>query len=402
MLNFFYTAQKADGEVIEGFIQAESAKQARQILRNQGLQPLSITNKENKSTIKPHWAKSELKTNEVVLLTRQLASLLEAQLPIAQSLSALIDQAQNPLLRQRLSHIFNDISAGSTLAQAFSRFPRAFSDMYQATIAAGESSGNLAQVMSRLADTLESGQALKQKVTGAFIYPVIVSIVALCVVLGLLTYVVPQIVVVFESSNQNLPMLTKVMMALANYLKNHGILSLLFLITLAWGLRQSLKKPTLALKFDAMLLNLAIIGSLIRAINTARLASTLSILVDSGVPILEALQAAHRTLTNRALAQAMQTVQQRVREGTPLAKAIQQQGLFPPVLIHLIASGEATGELGQMLVKAEQIQRQEVERKTLWITSLLEPILILVIGIIVLLIVLAVMLPIIEVNQLIA
>jgi general secretion pathway protein F len=402
MPNFRYTAEQTDGQTVQGFVHAETAKQARQSLRNQGLQPLSIASEDNKTTTHTHWFTPELKNHEVVLLTRQLASLLEAQLPVAQALSALIEQAQTPLLQKRLTHIRNDISAGGTLAQAFGRFPKAFPDIYQATIAAGESSGNLGQVMARLADTLEVRQALKQKITAAFIYPTIVSFVALCVVLGLLTYVVPKIVVVFESTHQNLPFLTHIMMALANYLKNYGMLSLLVLLTLTLLARQALKKPFFALKFDTALLHLPIVGSLVRAINTARLASTLAILISSGVPILKALQAANRTLSNRALAQAMQNAQLRVREGAPLAKALQQQALFPPVLIHLIASGETTGELNQMLIKAEQIQRQEVERKTLWFTSLLEPILILVMGVLVLLIVLAVMLPIIEVNQLIA
>ncbi len=401
MTAFRYQAQNADGSQSSGILEADSARQVRQQLRNQGLTPVSIEPVEQSREKSRRWLGGELSGAEVVLLTRQLASLLQARLPLARALSALVEQAEKPLMRDRLAAIRADVVAGTPLSQAFARFPGAFSEMFIATVAAGESTGELGRVMNRLADALEARQALAQKVSAAFIYPAVVTVVALMVVVGLLTYVVPQVVSVFESSKQALPMLTVIMIWLSDGLRDWGWLLAILLAAGIWLSRRLLKQDGPRQWFDERVLELPLVGNYVRAVNTARLASTLAILVGSGVPIIKSLNAAARTIGNRALQLAMDDVQVRVREGVSLSKALESSKLFPPVLVHLVASGEATGELSQMLDRAAQSQTSEVERKTMWLTSLLEPALILVMGLIVLLIVLAVMLPIIEVNQLI-
>ena len=400
---FRYEVLDAQGKTVKGSMEADSARAARNQLRMQGFTPIEVKEIEsnNRTGRKASRFDRELNSREVVLLTRQLASLLQAHLALAQALAALVEQAETPLIRERINTIRAEVVSGTPLNQALANYPRAFPEMYVATIAAGENTGDLGGVLSKLADALEARQSLAQKVSAAFIYPAIVTLVALMVVIGLLTYVVPQVVTVFESTNQALPTITVVMIALSDALRHWGWLMLLVIAAMVMVFRHALKNKAFKLRFDQSLLNLPLVGPFIRAVNTARLASTLSILVGSGVPILKALAAANRTLGNTALQLAMHEVQERVKEGSGLSKSMGKSGLFPPVLTHLVASGEATGQLAAMLERASESQRAEVERKALWLTSLLEPILILVMGLIVLLIVLAVMMPIIEVNQLI-
>lgn len=403
MAVFRYEAINAQGKTVKGSLEADSARLARQNLRMQGMTPLDIAEVQSRQSSghkASRWGR-ELSNNEVVLFTRQLASLLQARLALAQALSALVEQAEKPLIRERINSIRSEVVAGTALSQALSAFPKAFPEMYVATVAAGENTGELGTVLAKLADALEARQALAQKVSAAFIYPVIVTVVALAVVTGLLTYVVPQVVSVFENTNQQLPTLTIVMIAISDFLRNWGWLLLLVIGVFAYALRTALKNKAFKLRFDEGLLNVPLIGPFVRSVNTARLASTLAILVGSGVPILKALAAANRTVSNSALQNAMLDVQERVKEGSGLSKALGKSKLFPPVLTHLVASGEATGQLSDMLQRASDSQRTEVERKALWLTSLMEPLLILVMGLIVLLIVLAVMMPIIEINQLI-
>lgn len=403
MAVFRYEAINAQGKAVKGSLEADSARLARQNLRMQGMTPLDIAEVQSRQSgghKASRWGR-ELSSNEVVLFTRQLASLLQARLALAQALSALVEQAEKPLIRERINSIRSEVVAGTALSQALSAFPKAFPEMYVATVAAGENTGELGTVLAKLADALEARQALAQKVSAAFIYPVIVTVVALAVVTGLLTYVVPQVVSVFENTNHQLPTLTVVMIAISDFLRNWGWLLLLAIGVFAYALRTALKNKAFKLRFDEGLLNVPLIGPFVRSVNTARLASTLAILVGSGVPILKALAAANRTVSNSALQNAMLDVQERVKEGSGLSKALGKSKLFPPVLTHLVASGEATGQLSDMLQRASDSQRTEVERKALWLTSLMEPLLILVMGLIVLLIVLAVMMPIIEINQLI-
>ena len=403
MAVFRYEALNAQGKTVKGSMEADSARSARNQMRMQGMTPIEV---QEVGSAKMTGKKAgrfdrELSTREVVLLTRQLASLLQARLALAQALAALVEQAEKPLIRERINSIRSEVMSGTPLSQALAQYPKAFTEMYVATVAAGENTGDLGGVLSKLADALEARQALGQKVSAAFIYPAIVTLVALLVVVGLLTYVVPQVVSVFENTNQQLPTLTIVMIALSDTLRDWGWLMVIVIVFAAALFKNALGNKAFKLRFDEIVLTLPLVGPFIRSVNTARLASTLSILVGSGVPILKALAAANRTLGNTALQLAMQDVQERVKEGSALSKAMGKSGLFPPVLTHLVASGEATGQLAAMLERASESQRTEVERKAMWLTSLMEPVLILVMGLVVLLIVLAVMMPIIEVNQLI-
>lgn len=403
MAVFRYEALDNRGKTVKGSVEADSARAARAQLRVKGLTPIELESAEQataKSASKGLFAK-DLSSKDVVLITRQLASLLTARMTLASALGALVEQAEKPLIREKLASIRGEVVAGGSLSKALAQHPKAFNETYVATVAAGESTGDLGGVLSRLADNLEAGAALQQKVTAAFIYPAIVTIVALMVVTGLLTYVVPQVVSVFQNTNQKLPGLTLAMIAMSDLLRNWGWLIILLVAAGVFVFKNALKSKAFRLQVDEFLLTTPILGPFIRAVNTSRLASTLAILVGSGVPILKALAAANRTLSNSALQIAMVEVEERVKEGSGLSKALGRSGLFPPVLTHLVASGEATGQLAEMLDRASNGQRAEVERKALWLTSLLEPILILVMGMVVLMIVLAVMMPIIEVNQLI-
>jgi general secretion pathway protein F len=281
------------------------------------------------------------------------------------------------------------------------KYPRDFPDVYRALVAAGEQSGDLGLVMSRLADYVESRTALAQRVTMAFTYPVIVTIVAAGVIIALLTYVVPQVVGVFTQTKQKLPLLTVILIELSAFVRHWGWLVALLLAGAAVGAKSLLKTPSLQLAWHKRLLDLPLFGRLIRGVNTARFASTLAILTASGVPLIRALDAGAQTLTNEAMRANVVDAVSRVREGAPLSRALAAGGYFPPVMIHMIASGEATGELPDMLERTAKTLSGEVERRTLALTSLLEPLLILVMGAIVLMIVLAVLLPIIEINQLV-
>lgn len=315
----------------------------------------------------------------------------------------MIDQAERASVRDRFAAVRGEVVAGHSFSEALSRYKRDFPEVYRALVAAGEQSGDLGGVMGRLADYIESRSALTQKIGMAFTYPAIVTVVAIGVITGLLTYVVPQVVGVFQQTKQKLPTLTIMLIAASDFLRNWGWLLLLALAAAFVGARLALRNPHTRMAWHRWLLRAPLFGRLIRGVNTARFASTLAILAASGVPLLRALEAGAQTLTNGAMRANVADAIGRVREGAPLSRALasQGQGLFPPVLVHLISSGESTGNLPEMLQRAATGQSQDVERRALAMTSLLEPILILVMGAVVLLIVLAVLMPIIEINQLV-
>ena len=391
-------------------LEADSARAARQLLRSRGLIALNV------QAVLSGGARPgvgsvfgrRLSQTELSVLTRQLSSLLNAALPVSDALTVLVEQSERQSLRELMAAVRTDVLAGSSLSAALARHPRQFPDLYRALIAAGEESGQLGSVLSSLADFIEERARLQQKILLAFVYPIIVTAVALLVVIGLLTYVVPKVVQVFEQQRQVLPLLTRIMIALSNFVVNDGWIVLLLVIAAIAAAYFALQVPALRMSWHRTILRLPVLGVLSRSINTARFAGTLSILVGSGVPILRSLQAAGETLGNDALRGRVVEAAVRVREGFSLASALRrdergaaQQRLFPPVLIHLIASGEATGQLPQMLARAADMHAREAERRTLLFTSLLEPALILLMGAVVTLIVLAVLMPIIEINQLV-
>ncbi len=398
---FRYQAADAAGIIHRGIIDADSSRQARTIIRERGQTPIEVVALSAEQNAGHINLGGRLKDADLALCTRQLASLLSARLPLERALNAVVEQAESARIRERFAAVRSDVVSGQTLTQAMAKFPRDFPDTYRALIHAGEQSGDLAQVMSRLASYVENRTALVSKVKMAFTYPIIVAVVAILVIIALLTYVVPQVVNVFNQTRQDLPTLTHVLIELSAFIRHWGWLVLIGLGAAFAAFRYSLRAPTARMSFHATLLKAPLFGRLIRGINAARFASTLAILASSGVPLIRALEAGANTLNNEAMKAEVLEALARVREGAPLARALGAGHTFPPLLIHMIASGEATGELPQMLERAAETLSQEVERKTLTMTTLLEPILILFTGGIVLMIVLAVLLPIIEINQLV-
>jgi len=403
MSAFRYEAVDALGATKKGVLDADSPRAARSELRGQGLTPIRVASiREEASDRRRVLAFGDkLSTPELALFTRQLASLLQAGLPLEQAFSALLEQAERNYVRDLVASVRSEVTSGASLSVALSRHPRDFSDMYRALVSSGEQIGRLSQVLSRLADYLERRNALVQKVRMAFAYPAIVTVVAVCIVIFLLTYVVPQIVSVFANTRQKLPLLTVIMLSISNFVRGYGWAVVLLLVAAAFTWRAALKVEAVKLRWHAWLLTAPLYGRFERSLNTARFASTLAITTGSGVPILRALDASRDTLSNMTLRAEVTEATLRVREGWTLARALSQHKHFPPVLVHMIRAGEATGELASMLERASNVQEQDLERRAVSMAGLLEPILILGMGVMVLLIVLAVLMPIIEINQLV-
>ena len=402
---FRYEAVYEDGKTKKGVLNADSARAARADLRSQGLTPITVgaiaSQVDESGQTKARRFGDKLSTNELSLFTRQLASLLEASLPLEQAFSALLEQAERTYLRDLIASIRSEVMGGASLSDALSHHPRDFADIYRALVASGEQIGQLAKVLSRLADYIERRNALVQKVKLAFTYPAIVTVVAFAIVIFLLTYVVPQIVSVFANTKQKLPLLTILMLAVSDFVRNYGWIVLLVVVALGFAWRTALKNADIKLRWHTWLLTAPLYGKFERSLNTARFASTLAITTGSGVPILRALQTSRDTLSNIAMRQQVEEAANSVREGVGLARALSAHKHFPPMLIHMIRAGEITGELPAMLERASNAQEQDLERRALTIAGLLEPALILAMGVVVLLIVLAVLMPIIEINQLV-
>ncbi|WP_416049880.1 type II secretion system inner membrane protein GspF [Cupriavidus basilensis] len=399
-----YEAVDAAGKTDRGVIEADSPKQARGQLRARGLTPLNVDPLAGVGGVQKSSTAAfvrRLSTQEQALFTRQLASLIVAGLPLDEALAALADQAERSYVHELLAGIRADVVGGSSLSVALLHHPRDFPDIYRALVSAGEHSGHLGLVLEKLADYIETRNSLTAKIRLAFTYPAIVTVVAFAIVIFLLSYVVPQVVSVFANTKQKLPTLTIIMLALSDFVRNWWWAALAFIVAVSLGIRSLLRQPGVRLEWHRWLLTAPLVGKLIRGYNTAHFASTLAILVSAGVPILRSLQAAGETLTNEALKANVDDATTRVREGASLARALAAQNQFPSVLVHLIRSGEATGNLPIMLERAAQGEGAELERRTLFLTSLLEPLLILSMGVVVLLIVLAVLMPIIEINQLV-
>ncbi|WLI89274.1 type II secretion system inner membrane protein GspF [Massilia sp. R2A-15] len=402
---FRYEAVDVGGATRKGVVNADNARSARADLRGQGLTPIAVdaiaAQVDAAGVSKSRGFGEKLSQVELALFTRQLASLLEAGLPLEQAFTALLEQAERAYVRDLVASIRSEVMGGSSFSDALSRHPRDFAEIYRALVASGEQIGQLARVLSRLADYIERSNALVQKVRLAFIYPGIVTVVAFAIVIFLLTYVVPQIVSVFANTKQKLPILTVMMLGVSNFVRAYGIYVALILIGAFMLWRRALKNPDLKLRFHTWLLTAPVYGKFERSMNTARFASTLAITTGSGVPILRALDTSRDTLSNVAMKALVEEASASVREGVGLARALSAQKHFPPMLVHMIRAGEITGELPAMLERAAASQQADLERRALTIAGLLEPALILAMGVVVLLIVLAVLMPIIEINQLV-
>ncbi len=402
---FSYEAVDAAGTTRKGVVNADSAKGARSDLRTQGLLPIKVeviaAQVDEAGNARSKTFGDHLSNLELALFTRQLSSLLEASLPLEQAFSALLEQAERTYMRDLIASIRSELMGGSSLSDALAKHPRDFADIYRALVSSGEQIGQLARVLSRLADYVERRNALVQKVRLAFTYPAIVTVVAFLIVIFLLTYVVPQIVSVFANTKQQLPFLTVVMLAVSDFVRQYGWVVALITAGLIYAWRRALRNPSVKMRWHEWLLNAPIYGRFERSLNTARFASTLAITTGSGVPILRALQTSRDTLTNVAMRAQVEAATTSVREGVGLARALSAHRYFPAMLIHMISAGEATGELPAMLERAASSQEQDLERRAMTIAGLLEPALILAMGVVVLLIVLAVLMPIIEINQLV-
>jgi len=407
MAAFRYDAIDASGRNSRGVIEADTVRHARSNLRESGLTVITIqlvTQSNLGSGDGSPWRerfRSGLSNAQLSIITRQLATLLAAGLTLEQAFNALIEQTEQETARQILAGVRGEILAGHTLAYALGKYETIFPDIYRALVKAGEATGELGKVMSRLADYTESRQALQQKVGLAFVYPAIVTGVALLVVGGLLIYVVPQVVSVFQQSHQTLPLLTRLMIGLSAGLQATWPYLIAFAVASVFGARLILQREEIRHQWHRQILRLPVIGRLVRGVNAARMASTLAILTGSGVPLLTSLQAATGVVNNLPMRRALEEASKKVREGVELSRALNTSKLFPPILIHLIASGESSGKLDVMLDRAAAQQEQEVSNYTSVLTALLEPILILTMGVVVLLIVLAILMPIIDMNQMV-
>lgn len=397
---YTFEALQADGKSRQGVIEADSARAARALLREQALVPLTVEPVTTGGSVltRPLGGARAFNASQLAIWTRQLAGLIGAGLPLERALTALVDEAEHERQRHLLAALRAEVNAGAPLARAMAQHPRDFSPVYTAVIAAGEQGGHLGLVLERLADDLEERQTLKAKLIGAALYPAIVTVVAIVIVVFLVSYVVPQVASVFAGSKQALPTLTVLMMALSQFVRAWGGWLLLALGLIAVGARLALQNDGLRQKFDAAWLRLPLIGRLARGYNAARFGATLAMLAGAGVPILRALQAAGETLHNRAMRADAEDALVMVREGAPLAAALAQKPRFPGLLAMFARMGEQTGQLPAMLQRASVQLSAEVQRRALQLATVLEPLLIVVMGGVVMLIVLSVLLPIIQMN----
>jgi len=403
---FSYVAIDAEGRTKRGVVEAEAPRQARAGLRSAGLVPIEVAAVDSEAAppgTRRLFGASRIRigAGELSLLTRRLAMLLEAGLTVEQCLDALIEQAQSESAKRILAAVRAEVLSGQPLGAAFDRYPSSFPEIYRALVRAGEHSGELAAVMASVADYLERRQATRQSAGLALLYPAIVAAVALCIVVGLLTYVVPQVVEVYAQSRQTLPLLTRMLIWVSETMQGKLVYVAIAAVLVALVLRAVYQRESIKRRWHARLLRLPLIGPLWRGVDTARFASSLAILSAGGVPLLQSLAAGARVVKNLALREAVEEAQQRVREGSSLHRALAARALFPPIFIHLVASGEASGRLAHMLGQAARQQEVENEARVRLLTGVLEPSLILAMGALVLLIVLAILLPIIEMNQLV-
>jgi len=405
---YAYSALDADGKRRKGTLEADSPKAARAQLRMLALVPLEVEAVSTVSAAPPGsgrglsahlFTRRAFSAGELAIWTRQLAGLVTAGLPLEQALHSLAEDAESDVRRHLIAALKAEVNGGSPFAAALARHPREFSDVFVAVIGAGEHSGDLGLVLERLADDLEESQNLKAKLIGAALYPAIVSLVSLFIVLFLLSYVVPQVASVFAGTDRPLPMLTAAMLGFSSLVRHHGWMLLLLLVASATGVQLLRRQPLVRQRFDAVWLRLPLVGRLARGYNAARFASTLAMLSAAGVPILKALQAAADTLSNRALRADALEAAVLVREGASLASALAQHKRFPGLLTLFTRLGDQTGQLPLMLQRAARQLGGDVQRQALQLATLLEPLLIVAMGLVVMLIVLAVLLPIIQLNQ---
>jgi general secretion pathway protein F len=398
---FRYEGVDGRGKLRQGALDAGTARQARDRLRADGLFPTLVELVAATAGQAGAGGTTRLPVALVALSTRQLATLVGSGMPLDQALDAVADQADDARAKKLFAAVRSEVVAGEPLAGALARWPRTFSDLYRSLVAAGAETGRLNDVLVRLADYLEARLALRQRFTLALIYPALVTVIAIAVIAVLLVFVVPQVVSVYQQSRQALPWLTRALIAVSAFFRGTGAYWLAGAAILAVAFAFANRRTAFREAWHARLLRLPVAGRLVTAIDTARFASTLAILVGSGTPLLRSLDAARDVVWALPLRRAADAAAALVREGVSVARALKEQRVFPPVLVHLVANGEASGQLAPMLERAAAELEREAERRLTWFAALLQPALIVAMGAIVLVLVLAVMLPIVSMNQLI-
>jgi general secretion pathway protein F len=407
---YSYQAFDSNGKTIKGVLEGDSARQIRQVLREKGLKPLEV-NISSEATKNSDGSKlsgfslsfrtTRLNTGELALFTRQLATLVQSNLPLDEALKAVSEQSQKTAVKSLILDVRSKVVEGHTLAYAMGEFPKVFNNMYRSMVQAGEHAGFLGEVLERLADYTESSQYTQQKIKMAMIYPAALVCVAFSVISALMVMVVPKLIKIFESKSTELPTLTKILIWLSDYLVNYGFYTLIIFVACIFMVRKFLTIPAQLYRFHGFLLRMPFFGNTVRTIDTARFSSTLSILIASGVPLLEAIKIAGAVLSNLVLKDVCSDVAVSVQEGSSFNKALSKTGEFPPMLVHMVASGEASGELETMLERVAKNQNRELEMTLGALMSILEPALIIFMGGFVLLIVLAVLMPIFEMNSMV-
>lgn len=400
---FEYEALDPKGVLKTGVVSADSARLARRELRQIRLMPVRIApvavRADRKFSLPLFARRNGLKPAALMLLTRQLATMVGAAAPLEESLHTIALQADDKNVRAVLLDVRTSVTEGQRLADAMAQHPEVFSPLYRALIAAGEMSGNLAGVLERLSEHLEKTERLRAKVTTALIYPIVLSAVAMGVIIILMTFVVPKVIAQFDSLGQELPLLTRILVFVSESLSSYGLAMIAFLAVASFFFTRALARPAFRRRVDAGLLTLPVIGKLLRGLYAARLARTLGTLVASGSPISEGLTAAKATVSNLVLADAVGAVGISIQEGTSLSQAMRRTGLFPPMVVYMSAIGESTGRLDLMLTKAAEHLEREFETVTTAAIGLLEPLIVVVMGAVVAMIILAILLPILQLNS---
>ncbi|MCQ4263187.1 type II secretion system protein GspF [Stutzerimonas stutzeri] len=403
MAAFEYLALDPRGREQKGLIEADSPRQARQLLREKQWAPLEVKQAKSKEDVSRggfNFGRA-LSARDLALVTRQLATLVQAALPIEEALRAAAAQSTSAKIKSMLLAVRARVMEGHSLAAALREYPSAFPELYRATVAAGEHAGHLGLVLDQLADYTDQRQQSRQKIQLALLYPVILMVASLAIVVLLLGYVVPDVVKVFVNTGQELPALTRGLIATSDVVKNWGWLIVLGIIAASLAMRAALRDPALRLRWHAFILRVPLIGRLSRATNTARFASTLAILTKSGVPLVEALSIAAAVIANLRIRERVVEAAQKVREGSSLTRALDATGEFPPMMLHMIASGEKSGELDQMLARTARNQENDLAAQVSLLVGLFEPFMLVFMGAVVLVIVLAILMPILSLNQLV-
>ncbi len=399
---FDYKAVDSSGKPVQGVLDGDNARQVRQLLRERHLLPLEVTEVAEKEKKRRKLGfRQGISATDLALFTRQLATLVRAGLPLEEALRAVSQQTEKSRVSSILMGVRSRLMEGHPLAAGMTDFPQAFPEMYRATVAAGEQSGHLDAVLERLADYTESRQILRQKLSSAAIYPIVLSVMAILIVAGMLVFVVPKIVGIFEDSNQELPFLTTALITVSHAIRDYGLLGLVAIAGGVFAFKRWLRQKSARRRVHGFLLRLPLVARLVRGFNNARFTRTLSILSGSGVPVLESMRIAGSVIANLPMWEAVEEATMRVREGATISHSLAARGLFPPMTVHLIASGEASGKLDEMLERAAENQERELDGLIGAMLSILEPALIIVMAIFVFIIVIAILLPIFQLQQIV-